>query len=111
MPVRNRAAAYAFFDNVFDAFGNTRVALHQRVQVVCVQHKQIGAGQRDNCRGTPRATQHRYLSEKLTSAEAKGFFLAFQGNFDFARRNEVHGVSVVPFADDDLPRLGNLRPQ
>jgi hypothetical protein len=109
--VRNGVAANAFFDNVFDALGNSRVALHQRVQVVCVEHEQIGAGQRDDCRGTPRATQHRYLSEKLTDAKAKGFFLAFQGNFDFARRDEVHGVSVVPFADDDLPRLDNLRPQ
>jgi len=111
MSGRNGISPNAFFDHVFDALGNSRVALHQGVQVVCVEHKQIGPGGRDDCRGTPCATQYRYLSEKLTDAEAKWFFLAFQCDFDLARRNEVHGVSIVPFAYDGLPGFGNLRPQ
>ena len=109
--MRNGVAANAFFDHVFNALGDTWIALHQGVQVVCVEHKQIGTGDRYDCRGTPRATQYRYLSENLTDAQAKGLFFAFQRNFDLACRNEVHGVSVVPFAYDDLPGLDNLRTQ
>ena len=75
-PGRNGVAAKAFFDHIFDALGNARVALHQRVQVVRVEHKQIGTGQRDDCRGASRAPQHCYLSEKLADAQAKGLFLA-----------------------------------
>ena len=50
-PGRNGVAAQTFFDHIFDVLGNARVALHQRGQVVRVEHKQIGTGQRDDCRG------------------------------------------------------------
>ena len=90
MPGRNGVAANAFFDHVFDALGHSRVALHQGAQVVGVEHKQIGPGDRDDRRGTPCATQYCDLSEKLTDAEAKGLFLGFKGNFNLARGNEIH---------------------
>jgi hypothetical protein len=38
-PGRNRVTAQAFFDHVFDALGNARIALHQRVQVMRVEYK------------------------------------------------------------------------
>ena len=40
----------------------------------------------------------------------KGLFLAFEGNFHLARCDEVHGMRIVPFADNDLSRLRQPAP-
>ena len=90
---RYRLAADALLDHFLDAFGNAPIALHQRVQILRVEHQQLVRVSAVTVARPARAAQHRHLTEELADAEAKGIFLAFERNFDLTGGDEIHRMA------------------
>ncbi len=86
------------------------IALHQCVQILRIQHQQIGAPAGSSGGRSPGVLEHRHFAEKLTRTE-RHILAVLQHDFDAAGSDEVDGMCGFAFADDHLPGLGKLRAQ
>src|SRR5262249_57150141 len=75
-------------NNLANALGDPRLAFHQGMEVVGVQHQEAGSRDRGNGGRAPRAAQRRHLAEEVASAEPDT--LVLERDLDLAGGDAIH---------------------
>ena len=88
---------------------DARLAIHQHVQIVGIQHEKARSRDCGNRRRSARAMQRRHLAEEMPGAEPHAF--AFEFDLHFSGRNEVHGMRGLATPDNNISWLDLLRVQ
>src|SRR5215470_20230365 len=96
---RDDVAAEPAARHFADALGNTRLALHQGMQIVGIEHQEARARGGNHRGGAPRAPQHRDLPKEMTGAEPDA--LLAELDFDLAGGDEIHRMGWLATARDD----------
>src|SRR5262249_49080775 len=96
---RNDVAADPAAHDLADPFGDARLAFHQGMQIVGVEHQEPRARGRNDGGGSSRAPQHRDLAKEMTGPEPDALLLEL--DLDLAGGDEIHRMRRLAAARDD----------